>query len=101
MEKVYGNPGFENKILPEYVYKLNKALYGFKQAPRAWHERLSKFLVDNVFDMEKVDTILFIKRKCKDSLIIQIYVDDLVFGATNESVCEEFANMMKRNLKLA
>lgn len=66
------------------------ALYGLKQAPKAWYERLSKFLVDGGFNMCKVENILFIKRKEKDFLIIKIYSDDIIIGATSENLCEEF-----------
>ena len=63
-----------------------KRHYGLKQAPRAWHERLSKFLLKKGFKMEKIDITLFIKTKEKDMLLVQIYVDDIIFGATNVSL---------------
>ena len=81
------------------MFKLNKALYGLKQAPRAWYERLSKFLMDNEFKCEKVDTILFLKKKDENLLIMQIYVDDIIFGGTIHSLYEEFVNLCKENLK--
>lgn len=62
--------GFEDPQLPSYVYRLKKTLYGFKQAPRAWYERLTKFLLDNHFDRGSVDNILFIKRKEGNILIV-------------------------------
>ena len=76
-------PGFENFELPSHVYKLKKALYGLKQAPRAWCDRLSNFLLKNDFKIGKIDTTLFIKVKENDMLIVQIYVDDIIFGSTN------------------
>ena len=78
-------PGFESFNFPNHVFKLKKALYGLKQAPRAWYERLVKFLISSGFKMGKIDTTLFIKPKDKDMLIVQIYVDDIIFGATNGS----------------
>ncbi|KAL5581372.1 hypothetical protein UlMin_013814 [Ulmus minor] len=87
-------PGFESFDSPNHVYKLKKALYGLKQAPRAWYDRLSKFLLKNEFEMGKVDKTLFIKTKDKDILLVQIYVDDIIFGATNKSLCEDFAKCM-------
>ncbi len=87
-------PSFENHQYPNHVYKLNKALYGLKQAPRAWYERLSKFLLDHEFSRWNVDTTLFLKKKNKDMLVVQIYVDDIIFGATNNRLCEEFADLM-------
>ena len=65
-----------------------------KQAPRAWYERLSKFLIENNFSRGTIDTTLFVKTKNDDLLIVQIYVDDIIFGATNETLCKEFAKCM-------
>ena len=76
------------------MYKLNKVLYRLKQAPRAWYERLITFLLDNKFTRGCVDITLFTKCKNYDLLIIQIYVDDIIFGATNPSFCEEFSKLM-------
>ena len=87
-------PGFQNFNFPNHVFKLKKALYGLKQAPRAWYERLSKFLLKMGFKMRKIDTTLFINTKEKDMLIVQIYVNDINFGATNVSLCEEFSKCM-------
>ncbi|XP_057496707.1 uncharacterized protein LOC130781518, partial [Actinidia eriantha] len=94
-------PGFENHEFPNHVFKLSKALYGLKQAPRAWYERLSKFLNDNSFARGKIDNTLFIKIKNKDMLIVQIYVDDIIFGATNENMCKEFAKSMQGEFEMS
>ena len=84
-EEVYVNqpPGFENENFPHHVFKLSKALYGLKQAPKAWYDRLSSFLIKNGFVRGKVDTTLFIYHDKNDFLIVQIYVNDISFGATN------------------
>lgn len=87
-------PGFESDEFPNHVYKLDKALYGLKQAPRAWYERLSKYLLENGFKRGLIDKTLFIKTKGKDILVVQIYVDDILFGATNTSLCKEFSDIM-------
>ena len=102
-EEVYVEqpPGFENYENPDFVYKLKKALYGLKQAPRAWYERLSKFLLNHSFQRGKVDTILFIKRSKEDILLIQIYVDDIIFGATNELLCKEFSSIMQNEFEMS
>src|SRR5438270_11416401 len=96
-EEVYVEqpPGFEHETLNNHVYKLKRALYGLKQAPRAWYDRLKTFLIQIGFVIEKVDTILFIKTINKDILIVQIYVDDIIFGSTNENLCKEFSETMK------
>jgi len=87
-------PGFENSEKPNHVFKLKKALYGLKQAPRAWYERLSKFLLEKGFSRGKVDTTLFIKIKLNDILLVHIFVDDIIFGSTNDSLCKEFSQDM-------
>ena len=100
-EEVYVEqpPDFVNHIHPNFIFKLDKALYGLKQAPRAWYERLSSFLLSNDFVKGKVDITLFTKHIGSDILIIQIYVDDIIFGSTNESLCKEFESCMQLNLK--
>lgn len=63
-------PGFESKKCPDHVYKLNKALYAIKQTPRAWYERLSKFLLENDYKRGKIDNTFFSKEKSKDLLVV-------------------------------
>ncbi|XP_043692925.1 uncharacterized protein LOC122643365, partial [Telopea speciosissima] len=103
MEEVYvaQPPGFEDTQYPDHVFKLNKALYGLKQAPRAWYERLSEFLIQSGFQMGKVDTTLFVKHRGKDSIIVQIYVDDIIFGSTNENLCVEFSKCMSDEFEMS
>ncbi|GKV48215.1 hypothetical protein SLEP1_g55041 [Rubroshorea leprosula] len=93
--------GFEDSSYPNHVYKLSKALYGLKQAPRAWYERLSSFLLANGFSRGRVDTTLFVKNKGQDILIVQIYVDDIVFGATNDFLCQEFSKAMQGEFEMS
>ena len=75
-------------------------MYGLKQAIRVWYERLSAFLLKNNFSKGKVNTTLFIKKYDNDILIIQIYVDDIIFGATNELLCEEFSKCMNSDFEM-
>nr|GEX31619.1 hypothetical protein [Tanacetum cinerariifolium] len=84
-EEVYvGQPqGFVSMQYPDHVYALDKALYGLKQAPRAWFNVLSQFLIESGFQKGSIDTTLFIKKKGKHIMLIQIYVDDIIFGSTN------------------
>ncbi|KAK2390489.1 putative mitochondrial protein [Trifolium repens] len=93
--------GFENHEHPDYVFKLKRALYGLKQAPRAWYDRLSKFLIKNGYSRGKVDTTLFIKRKGKDVLLVQIYVDDIIFGSTNPSLVKSFSSLMQGEFEMS
>jgi len=84
-EEVFVKPasGFEDFKHPDHVFKLKKSLYGLKQDPRAWYDRLSNFLIKNDFKRGQVDTTLFIRTLEKDILVVQIYVDDIIFGSTN------------------
>jgi hypothetical protein len=102
-EEVYVEqpPGFEHEKFPNHVFKLKKALYGLKQAPRAWYERLRNFLISSGFDIGKVDTTLFIKRVNSDILLIQVYVDDIIFGSTNENLCQEFSKTMQDEFEMS
>ena len=86
---------------PNHVYKLKKALYGLKQAPRAWYDRLSTFLLNNDFEKGKVDTTLFIKRDESDFILVQIYVDDIIFGSTNSRMVEDFSLTMSREFEMS
>src|SRR4030066_1714029 len=84
-EEVYVKqlPGFGDLKYPNHVFKLKKSLYGLKQAHRAWYDRLSNFLIKNGFKRGQVDTTLFRKTLKKEILVVQIYVDDIIFGSTN------------------
>ena len=83
---------------PHRPYKLKKALYGLKQAPRAWYDRLTSYLTENEFKRGNVDNTLFIRKDKKHFVVAQVYVDDIVFGSTNENLCKSFANEMKKNV---
>jgi hypothetical protein len=102
-EEVYVEqpPGFENSEYPNHVYKLSKALYGLKQAPRAWYECLRDFLIANGFKVGKVDPTLFTKTIANDLFVCQIYVDDIIFGSTNKSTCEEFSRIMVQKFEMS
>ena len=76
-------------------------MYRLKQAPRAWYERLSNFLLEKGFSKGKVDTTLFIKKTKNDLLIVQIYVDDIIFGATNHCLCKEFSKLMQGEFEMS
>jgi hypothetical protein len=87
-------PGFEDSEYSSHVYKLSKAIYGLKQAPRAWYECLRDFLITNGFKVGKADPTPFTKTIDKDLFICQNYVDDIIFGSTNKSSCEDFSRIM-------
>ncbi|GJU85200.1 copia protein [Tanacetum coccineum] len=87
-------PGFIDFAKPNYVYKLKKALYGLKQAPKAWYDRLKAFLIKHNYSMGMVDNTLFTKKKDSNLIIVQIYVDDIIFGSTCQEMCDDFAKIM-------
>jgi hypothetical protein len=88
--------GFEDPRCPNHVYRLSKALYGLKQALRAWYECLHDFLLEKGFKIGTVDTTLFIKKHNSDISICQVYVDDIIFGSTNDSHCKRFGEIMSK-----
>jgi hypothetical protein len=94
-------PSFEDEKKPNHVYKLRNALYGLKQAPRAWYERLRDFLLSKGFKMGKVDTTLFTKKLGNDLFVMQIYVNDIIFGSTNQEFCEEVGKMMASEFEMS
>ncbi|KAI3775882.1 hypothetical protein L1987_45639 [Smallanthus sonchifolius] len=94
-------PGFEDPLHPNMVFKLDKALNGLHQAPRAWYETLSTHLLANEFVRGKIDSTLFIKKSGGDYLLVQIYVDDIIFGSTNEGLCKDFEGVMKSKFEMS
>ncbi|GJT24148.1 retrovirus-related pol polyprotein from transposon TNT 1-94, partial [Tanacetum coccineum] len=102
-EEVYVSQpeGFVDQDNPSHVYKLKKALYGLKQAPRAWYDMLSSFLISQQFSKGAVDPTLFIQHAENNILLVQIYVDDIIFASTNTAMCNEFANQMTNKFKMS
>ncbi|GKE02854.1 retrovirus-related pol polyprotein from transposon TNT 1-94, partial [Tanacetum coccineum] len=102
-EEVYVSQpeGFVDQDNPLHVYKLKKALYGLKQAPRAWYNMLSSFLLSQHFSKGAVDPTLFTWQDGNDLLLVQIYVDDIIFALTNTAMCNDFANQMSTKFKMS
>ncbi|GJZ58013.1 putative ribonuclease H-like domain-containing protein [Tanacetum coccineum] len=94
-------PGFEDPYFPDKVYKVEKALYGLHQAPRAWYETLSTYLIENGFRRGTIDKTLFIKKDKGDILLVQVYVDDIIFGSTKKSLCDEFEGLMHKRFQMS
>nr|GFA15605.1 putative ribonuclease H-like domain-containing protein [Tanacetum cinerariifolium] len=92
---------FKDPDYPDKVYKVVKALYGLHQAPRAWYESLANYLLENGFQRGKIDQTLFIKRQKGDILLVQIYVDDIIFGSTNKDLCKAFEKIMKDKFQMS
>jgi hypothetical protein len=94
-------PSFEDEEYPNYVYKLHKALYELKQAPRAWYECLRDFLIENGIRIGKTDSTLFTRKMDKDLFVCKIYVGDIIFGSTNTSFCKEFSKIMTDRFEMS
>ncbi|GJS69828.1 putative ribonuclease H-like domain-containing protein [Tanacetum coccineum] len=102
-EEVYVTqpPGFKDPNNPDKVYKVVKALYGLHQAPRAWYETLANYLLGNGFKRGKIDQTLFIKKQKGDILLVQVYVDDIIFGSTNKELYTGFEKLMKDKFQMS
>ncbi|GJV08517.1 retrovirus-related pol polyprotein from transposon TNT 1-94 [Tanacetum coccineum] len=93
--------GFVDPDHPDKVYRLRKALYGLKQAPRAWYDELSKFLISNGFTKGIIDPTLFTIKYGEDILLVQIYVDDIIFGSTNPKFSKRFEKLMHGRFEMS
>ncbi|GJR79954.1 putative ribonuclease H-like domain-containing protein, partial [Tanacetum coccineum] len=102
-EEVYVHqpPGFVDPAHPNKVYKVVKALYGLHQALRAWYETLSSFLLVNNFRRGTIDKTLFIKNNKSDIILVQVYMDDIIFGSTKMSMCTEFEEVMHKRFQMS
>ncbi|GJR96684.1 putative ribonuclease H-like domain-containing protein [Tanacetum coccineum] len=102
-EEVYVSqpPGFVDPKYPKKVYKVVKALYGLHQAPRAWYATLSTFLLKSGYRRGTIDKTLFIKKDKKDIMLVQVYVDDIIFGSTKRSWCDECEALMKSRFQMS
>ncbi|GJY84384.1 putative ribonuclease H-like domain-containing protein [Tanacetum coccineum] len=102
-EEVYVSqpPGFIDPKYPKKVYKVVKALYGLHQAPRAWYATLSTFLLKIGYIRGTIDKTFFIKKDKHDIILAQVYVDDIIFGSTKKSWCDEFEALMKSRFQMS
>ncbi|GJT42135.1 retrovirus-related pol polyprotein from transposon TNT 1-94 [Tanacetum coccineum] len=93
--------GFIDFKKPNHVYKLKKALYGLKQAPKTWYDRLKVFLIKHEYNMGMVDNTLFTKKKSSNLIIVQIYINDIIFGSTCQEMCNDFAKIMHEEFEMS
>ncbi|GJS06515.1 retrovirus-related pol polyprotein from transposon TNT 1-94 [Tanacetum coccineum] len=91
--KSFTPDGFVDPYHPDQVYRLKKELYSLKQAPRAWYDKLSNFLVSKGFSKGFIDPTLFVTKHGEDILLVQIYVDDIIFGSTNPKLSKRFEKL--------
>ena len=102
-EEVYVQqpPWFKDPNFPEFVYKLSKELYGLKQTPRSWYDTLSHFLIEDHFIRGTIDKTLFHRNFNGFSILVQLYVDNIIFGSTYEKLCSKFAKLMQNKYEMS
>nr|GEV80654.1 copia protein [Tanacetum cinerariifolium] len=93
--------GFIDFEKPDHVYKLKKALYGLKQAPKALYDRLKAFFIKHEYKIGMVDNTLITKKKSSNLIIVQIYVDNIIFGLTCQDMCDEFSKIMHDEFEMS
>nr|GEU36258.1 hypothetical protein [Tanacetum cinerariifolium] len=93
--------GFIDVDHPSHVYKLKKALYALKQAPKAWYNELSTFLLQNHFFKGTINPTLFIRHFHDDILVVQVYADDIIFGSTHPRYIQLFSDLMKGRFEMS
>ena len=93
--------GFQLSENEDYVCRLKRALYGLKQAPRAWYSRLDRYLLQQNFKRASADSNLYIKQDNDSILIIEVYVDDIIFGSDNDSLSQQFAKDMPKEFEMS
>nr|GEW67750.1 copia protein [Tanacetum cinerariifolium] len=93
--------GFIDTNYPSHVYKLKKALYGLKKALRAWYDELSTFLLQNGFSKGIIDPKLFTRHFDDDILVVQVYVDEIIFGSTDPRYATLFSDLMKSRFEMS
>nr|GEY68862.1 copia protein [Tanacetum cinerariifolium] len=94
-------PGFQDPEFPARVYKVEKAMYGLHQALRAWYGTLSNYLLTNSFQRGTIDQTLFIRKHRGDFILVQVYVDDIIFGSSNPKLCREFEALMHEKFQMS
>jgi hypothetical protein len=94
-------PSFESSKFRNHVFKLQKALYGFKQAYRVWYEHLKSFLLARGLKMDSVDKTLFLLKHGNDTLLVQIYMDDIIFSGSSHALISKFSDTMSMEFEMS
>ena len=93
--------GFIDPHFPDHVLYLKKSLYSLNQAPRAWYDRLTQYLMSHGFTRGKADQTLFIKREDGELIVAQVYVNDIIFGSTKDELARSFSKLMQAEFKMS
>lgn len=86
--------GYKDPVHPSFVCKLSKALYGLRQAPRAWFFVFSGFLLQQNFAQSKADSSLFIKKTATDITLVLVYVDDILITGSNTAYIQDLVTVL-------
>ena len=93
--------GFQLSENEDYVCRFKRDLYGLKQAPRPWYSRLDRYLLQQNFKRGSADSNLYIKQDNDNILIIEVYVDDIIFGSDDDSLSQQFAKDMQKEFEMS
>ncbi|KAJ9548602.1 hypothetical protein OSB04_021145 [Centaurea solstitialis] len=93
-------PGFVDPSFPHHVCKLNKAIYGLRQASRAWYNELKSFLISDHFKPTISDPSLFVRHSNTSPIYILVYVDDIIFTGPNSSLVSSFITSLAHKFSL-
>ncbi|GJW32593.1 putative ribonuclease H-like domain-containing protein [Tanacetum coccineum] len=93
---------YQMDVKSAFLYgQIEEEHYMDSQAPRAWYETLANYLLSNGFQRGKIDQTLFIKRHKGHILLVQIYVDDIIFGSTLKELCDKFEKLMQDKFQMS
>jgi hypothetical protein len=93
--------GFENPRCLDRVYMLSKAMYELKQAPQAWYDKHKTFFLEHGYVMRSVDKTLFTLKHDTHFLLVQIYVDDIIFDGSSYTLVSRFQEMMENEFQMS
>ncbi|KAD4385615.1 hypothetical protein E3N88_25784 [Mikania micrantha] len=93
---------YQMDVKTAFLYgKFDKVLYGLHQAPRAWYATHTDHLLANGYTRGAIDQTLFVRKDKDDLILVQIYVDDIIFGSTSSALCKEFEGVMKKKFEMS
>ena len=87
-EEIYMHPPVGMLIKEGHVLRLLKTLYGLKQSPREWNANLDKFMISQLFTRITADSCVYIRKSDKGTVIIAVYVDDLIIAGSSLRLVE-------------
>lgn len=99
-EKIYVYPPENVECRNGHVLKLNKSLYGLKQASKCWNQKINEFLISLEFKRSETDYCLYVKGNNKDVIYLLIYVDDIILSGPNLKLLDECKDALMKGFKI-